>query len=85
LMAADLAYSFDIPFSAHTAPSLHAHVGCAAPQLAHVEYFYDHVRMEQMLFDGVLQPVAGHLQPDPDRPGLGLTLKRQDAEVWRIG
>lgn len=85
LMAADLAYSFDIPFSAHTAPSLHAHVGCAAPQLAHVEYFYDHVRMEQMLFDGVLQPVAGHLQPDPDRPGLGLTLKRQDAEAWRIG
>lgn len=85
LMAADLAYSFDIPFSAHTAPSLHAHAGCAAPQLAHVEYFYDHVRIEQMLFAGVLPPVAGCLQPDPSRPGLGLILKRQDAEQWRIG
>ncbi|MCB0067240.1 MAG: hypothetical protein KDD77_08815, partial [Caldilineaceae bacterium] len=84
LMAADLAYGFDIPFSAHTAPTLHAHIGCAAPQLAHVEYFYDHVRIEKMLFDGVLQPVAGCLQPDPDRPGLGLTFKRQDAARWRV-
>lgn len=84
LMVADLAYAFDIPFSAHTAPSLHAHVGCAAPQIAHVEYFYDHVRIENMLFDGVLQPVEGYLQPDTSRPGLGLTLKCQDAEQWRV-
>jgi L-alanine-DL-glutamate epimerase-like enolase superfamily enzyme len=30
LMAADLAYSFAVPFSAHTAPSLHAQIACAA-------------------------------------------------------
>ena len=85
LTAADLAYGFDIPFSAHTAPSLHAHIGCAAPQLAHIEYFHDHVRIEKLLFDGVLEPIKGCLYPDPMRPGLGLTLKRQDAEQWRVG
>lgn len=83
LMAADLAYGFDVPFSAHTAPSLHVQVGCAAPQLAHVEYFYDHARIEQLLFDGAPQPKAGLLKPDPARPGLGLALKRPDAEKWR--
>jgi L-alanine-DL-glutamate epimerase-like enolase superfamily enzyme len=84
LQAADLAYGFDVPFSAHTAPSIHAQIGCAAPQLAHVEYFYDHARIERMLFDGAPQPVGGCLRPDPTRPGLGLELKRQDAERWRI-
>ena len=32
-----------------------------------------------MLFDGTLSPERGHLCPDPDRPGLGLELKRNDA------
>ena len=36
-----------------------------------------------MLFDGVLEPVAGRLRPDPDRPGLGIELKRADAERFR--
>ena len=84
LQAAALAYGFDVPFSAHTAPSIHAHLGCAAPQLSHVEYFYDHARIERLLFDGAPQPVGGCLRPDPTRPGLGLELKRQDAEQWRI-
>ncbi len=84
LQAATLAYAFDIPFSGHTAPAIHAQVGCAAPQLEHIEYFYDHVRIEKMLFDGVPQPQEGHLRPDPSHPGLGLDLKRQDAEQWRI-
>ncbi|MDQ4074955.1 MAG: mandelate racemase [Chloroflexota bacterium] len=84
LQAAALAYGFDIPFSGHTAPSIHAHVGCAAPQLEHVEYFYDHARIEQMLFDAVPQPQGGFLRPDPSRAGLGLDFKHQDAEQWRI-
>lgn len=84
LIAADLAYSFDIPLSAHTAPAIHAQVACAAPQISHVEYFHDHVRIEQMLFDGVPQIVDGKLQPDAERPGLGLTFKRQDAERYRV-
>jgi L-alanine-DL-glutamate epimerase-like enolase superfamily enzyme len=84
LEVAQLAHSFAVPFSAHCAPSIHAQIGCAASELVHVEYFHDHVRIERMLFDGALEPVGGCLRPDPERPGLGLELKRQDAERWRI-
>ena len=84
LQAAALAHGFAMPFSAHTAPSVHAQAGCAAPQLEHVEYFHDHVRIEHMLFDGAPLPENGFLRPDPTRPGLGLEFKRQDAEKWRM-
>jgi L-alanine-DL-glutamate epimerase-like enolase superfamily enzyme len=82
--AAQLAHAFAVPFSAHCAPSIHAQIGCAAPELAHVEYFHDHVRIERMLFAGVFEPEDGCLRPDPTRPGLGLELMRRDAEQWRI-
>ncbi|MDX1662580.1 MAG: enolase C-terminal domain-like protein [Candidatus Promineifilaceae bacterium] len=84
LMAADIAYGFAIPLSAHTAPSIHAHIGCAAPQISHVEYFFDHVRIEKLFFDGFLEPLEGTMVPDPDRPGLGLTLKREDVQQYQI-
>jgi len=84
LQAAALAYAFGIPFSTHTAHSIHAHIGCAVPQIDHLEYFHDHVRIENLLFDGVLWPREGHLQPDTERPGLGLQLKTSDAEQWRV-
>jgi L-alanine-DL-glutamate epimerase-like enolase superfamily enzyme len=83
LQAAALAHAHQLEFSAHTAPALHAHVCCAVPSFAHLEWFYDHVRIESMLFDGVLEPVDGKLQPDLTRSGNGLELKRQDAERWR--
>jgi len=79
LHAAVLADSRHIPISAHTAPSVHAHVCCAVPGARHLEYFHDHVRVEEMLFDGVLQPVNGMLIPDRSRPGNGLEFKRSDA------
>ena len=68
-----------IPLSAHTAPSLHAHVCCALAPVIHVEYFFDHARVEDMLFDGVLTPRGGALEPDRSRPGFGLELKRAEA------
>ncbi len=69
-----------IPFSAHCAPAISAHACCAVESLIHLEYFHDHVRVESMLFDGVLQPEEGGLlRPDASRPGLGLELKRSDA------
>lgn len=84
LEAATLAYSFAVPFSAHTAPSIHTQAGCAVPEIAHVEYFHDHARIEQLLFDGAPRPRAGLLEPDPSRPGLGLELKRADAARWLV-
>jgi len=71
-----------IPFSAHCASSVSAHACCAVETLAHLEYFHDHVRVEGMLFDGALDPGAGHLRPDPSRPGLGLEPKRADVEEY---
>jgi hypothetical protein len=52
--------------------------------LEHVEYFHDHVRVEGLLFDGTLDPAGGTLKPDRTRPGLGLELKRDEAERWAI-
>jgi len=80
MQAAALCEANHLPLSAHTAPAIHAHVGCSAMALRHLEYFYDHVRIENMLFDGVPQPVHGELRPDLSRPGMGIELKRADAE-----
>jgi L-alanine-DL-glutamate epimerase-like enolase superfamily enzyme len=73
-----------LPLSAHTAPTLHAHLCCALDQAIHVEYFYDYARIEHMLFDGALTPLDGALQPDRSRPGLGLELRRADAERYTV-
>lgn len=73
-----------ISLSAHCAPSLHVHPCCALPSVRHLEYFHDHVRIEHMLFDGVLTPINGELRPDLSRPGMGLELKRQDAKRYEI-
>ena len=86
LEAAAVAASFGCPISAHCAPSLHMHIGCAVPQFRHVEYFHDHARIEAMLFDGFIPPKDGELAPDRSRQGMGLVFKRPDAErflVWR--
>ncbi|MDE2284636.1 MAG: mandelate racemase [Hyphomicrobiales bacterium] len=71
--------------SAHCAPALHRQVGCAVPRLRHIEWFHDHVRIEQMLFDGAPVPQDGAIEPDLGRAGLGLTLKSRDAERFQIG
>jgi len=80
LSAAAVAAAFNLPLSAHCAPTLHMHVACATPGFRHVEYFHDHVRIEQNLFDGFIGARNGRLQPDRSRPGLGLIFKRKDAE-----
>jgi len=79
LSAAALCQSYSVPLSAHTAPALHLHLGCAAAPLRHIEYFHDHVRIERLLFDGCPEPVDGALRPDLSRPGLGLALRNKEA------
>lgn len=80
LGVAALCEAHGVPLSAHTAPSLHAHLCCAAGPAVHVEHFHDHARIEAMLFEGHLTPERGALHPDRSRPGMGLELKRADAE-----
>lgn len=79
-----LCEAFQLPLSTHCAPALHVHPACAAAPLRHIEYFHDHERIERLLFDGVLQPINGRLQPDKSRPGLGLELKQSDARRYQV-
>ena len=83
LRVAALAAAHKIDFSAHCGPSLHAAVATVPPNLRHIEYFHDHVRIDHLLFDGVLEPRDGALWPS-DRPGLGLELRRSDAGHFRV-
>jgi L-alanine-DL-glutamate epimerase-like enolase superfamily enzyme len=69
-------------FSAHTSPSIHAHVCAAIEPLAHVEYFHDHARIEKLLFDGAPVVADGALRPDPNVPGMGLSLNEENAERY---
>jgi L-alanine-DL-glutamate epimerase-like enolase superfamily enzyme len=82
LRAGALAAAFGLDLSAHCAPAASAPACCAVPNLRHLEYFHDHVRLEPLLFDGVVEPKDGALEPDRSLPGNGLELKRADAERY---
>src|SRR5256885_1551955 len=82
LQAAALCEAYCMPLSTHTAPAVHLHACCSLPQLRHMEYFYDHVRIEEMFFDGIAKPIEGELRPDLSRPGTGLQLKLVEAKKF---
>jgi L-alanine-DL-glutamate epimerase-like enolase superfamily enzyme len=82
LQVGALCDAYNLPLSSHTASALHAHPCCAVPRVRHVEYFFDHERIERMLFDGVPELVNGMLRPDLSRAGFGIELKRADASRY---
>jgi L-alanine-DL-glutamate epimerase-like enolase superfamily enzyme len=84
LQVGALCAAHHIDLSGHCAPALHLHVACAVPRLRHLEWFHDHVRIEQMLFEGAPAAHDGAIAPDPSRLGLGLVLKERDAEPFRV-
>lgn len=79
-----LAAAAQVPVSTHTAPSMHLHPACALFDFRNLEFFHDHVRIEQMLFDGVARVKDGVLEPDLREPGNGLEFKRQDASQFAV-
>lgn len=79
-----LAEAHQIPFSSHCAPALHLHVALSVNNFYIAEYFYDHVRIEKMFFDGVMPSKNGCLFPDLQKPGMGLEFKNKDAEKYKI-
>ena len=83
LRVAAVAAAKGLRISGHCAQSLHVHAAVAVPNIAHLEYFRDHARVDRLLFDGVLDPDGGVLRPDLSRPGLGLERKTQDADPYR--
>jgi len=84
LQIAALCEAHHTDLSAHCAPAIHRHVGCAVPRLRHLEWFHDHVRIEQMLFDGAPVASGGTIEPDLGRPGHGIEFKTKDAERFRV-
>jgi len=84
LRAAAVAAAFGLEVSGHCAPHLHLAVAAATPNLRHLEWFHDHVRIESMFFDGTLAPEGGELVPRDDAPGHGLTLRAGDVAPYRV-
>jgi L-alanine-DL-glutamate epimerase-like enolase superfamily enzyme len=83
LRVAALAAAHSVEVSGHCAPHLHAAVAAATPNLRHLEWFADHVRIEAMLFDGTLDPTGGALRLR-EAPGHGLELRAADADRYRV-
>ncbi|KDN87563.1 enolase C-terminal domain-like protein [Kitasatospora cheerisanensis] len=90
LRAAAVAEAAGVPLSAHCAPHVHAHAAAARPGVRHLEWFHDHVRVEGLLFDGVLDPAGGAVTPGASgEPGHGLRLAADRAapylaEDWSV-
>ncbi|MYT28589.1 MULTISPECIES: enolase C-terminal domain-like protein [unclassified Streptomyces] len=86
LRVAALAQASGMEISGHCAPHLHAHAAAAVPNLRHLEWFHDHVRIENRLFHGTLDPTGGAVRPGTDgAPGHGLSLRDEEAEPYRVG
>lgn len=83
LGAGVLAEASGLSLSSHCAPLLHLHPACCVNVFRHAEYFHDHVRIENMFFDGVSTPEEGFLRPDLTRPGLGVVFKEKDASKYQ--
>lgn len=84
LRAAATAAAAGLEVSAHCAPHQHLAVTAAIPNLRHIEWFHDHVRIETMLFDGAVAATGGAAPVNLTEPGIGLTFKARDAEQYRV-
>jgi L-alanine-DL-glutamate epimerase-like enolase superfamily enzyme len=74
LNIAALAASGGLQVSGHCAPHLHLPVALAVANLRHVEYFHDHVRVDETLFDGIPDPRGGCLRSGRQVLGHGMVL-----------
>ncbi|WP_068157317.1 enolase C-terminal domain-like protein [Rhodococcus phenolicus] len=84
LKVAAVAAAHNLEISGHCAPHAHAHAAATIPNLRHLEWFHDHVRIEQRFFDGAFDPTGGSVRPDPHAPGHGLTLRAPDIAPFQV-
>jgi L-alanine-DL-glutamate epimerase-like enolase superfamily enzyme len=85
LRIAAVAAGHNLQISGHCAPHLHAHVAAATPNARHLEWFHDHVRIENMLFTGTLDPSGGAVRPDRSAAGHGLAVRDDAAARYCAG
>jgi L-alanine-DL-glutamate epimerase-like enolase superfamily enzyme len=84
LKIAALCEAHHLDLSGHCAPALHLPAAVAIARLRHLEWFHDHVRIEQALFDGAPRVRDGAIRPDPSAPGHGLAFKAADARPYLV-
>jgi L-alanine-DL-glutamate epimerase-like enolase superfamily enzyme len=84
LAASAVAAAHGLTVSAHCAPHAHLDVALATPNLRHIEWFHDHVRIEAMFFDGALDADGGVLRAPDGTVGNGLSLRDKDADQFRL-
>lgn len=82
--AAAVAAAHGLEVSGHCAPNLTVSAAAGTLNFRHLEWFHDHVRIEDMFFDGTGDPAGGSVRPREDSPGNGLTFRVRDAEKYRI-
>ncbi|WP_062433156.1 enolase C-terminal domain-like protein [Herbidospora daliensis] len=82
--AAALAAAANRDVSAHCANSLSAHAGAATPNLRHLEWFADHERVENLLFDGCLAPADGVVTPPVSVAGHGMSVREDAARRYAV-
>jgi L-alanine-DL-glutamate epimerase-like enolase superfamily enzyme len=84
LRVAGVAAGAGLELSGHCAPALHLDAAAATPNLRHLEWFHDHVRIEQQLFDRTSTVADGELHLDENAPGNGLRWRADAAEPYRV-
>ena len=84
LKAAALSEAYRRPLSSHCAPALHAPLVCHVKQGIHIEYFWDHARIENLLFEGIPKVLGGFITPQAENPGFGVIFKVRDAEQYAL-
>jgi L-alanine-DL-glutamate epimerase-like enolase superfamily enzyme len=81
--AATVAAAHGLEVSAHCAPNLSLPACAATRNFRHLEWFFDHVRIESALFEGARPLIDGAVAPT-DAPGHGLALIEKAAEGYRV-
>ncbi|MFI1968662.1 enolase C-terminal domain-like protein [Streptomyces cinnamoneus] len=85
LRAAAVAEAHGLEVSGHCAPHVHAHAAACVPNLRHLEWFHDHVRIESAFFTGALDPSGGSVRPGAGgEPGHGMRFRREEAAAHRV-
>jgi L-alanine-DL-glutamate epimerase-like enolase superfamily enzyme len=80
---AAVAAAHGLQVSGHCAPHLHLAPLLSVPNLRHLEWFHDHVRIESMLLEEARDPGGGAVKP-PDGSGHGFTVRLDRAEQFRV-
>jgi len=80
----ELAAAHGLEVSGHCAPYLHLHAAAATPNFRHLEWFHDHVRIEQMCFEGAADPFGGAVVMNAAAPGNGLNFRADAIERFRV-